>query len=77
MQSTHLIIIIFLQELLPFLTDGIDDEDDVLTAVATSLGKMTPYVGGPAFVHNLLVPLETLLAVGKCSLYTFENAKKN
>lgn len=56
------------EELLPFLTDGIDDEDDVLTAVASSLGKMTPYVGGPSHVHNLLVPLETLLAVEESSV---------
>ena len=61
-----------MQELLPFLTDGDDDDDDVLTAVATSLGKMIPYVGGPAHIHCLLVPLETLLAVGKCSIYRLE-----
>ncbi len=53
------------EELLPFLTDGVDDEDDVLAAIATSLGKLVPYVGGPSHVHVLLAPLEILLSVGK------------
>ena len=53
------------QELLPFLTDGVDDEDEVLVAIATSLGKLVEYVGGPAHAHVLLPPLELLLTVGK------------
>jgi len=53
------------QELLPFLTDGVDDEDDVLAAVAASLGKLVHLVGGPKHVHTLLAPLEILLSVGK------------
>ena len=52
------------QELLPFLTDGIDDEDEVLLALANSLGKMFEQVGGEAHAHNLLPPLELLLTVG-------------
>jgi serine/threonine-protein phosphatase 2A regulatory subunit A len=50
-------------ELLPFLSDGIDDEDEVLEAIATSLGNLVPYVGGPSFAGALLAPLELLLAV--------------
>ncbi|XP_027526356.1 serine/threonine-protein phosphatase 2A 65 kDa regulatory subunit A alpha isoform-like, partial [Neopelma chrysocephalum] len=42
-------------ELLPFLTDTIYDEDEVLLALAEQLGTFTALVGGPEFVHCLLV----------------------
>jgi hypothetical protein len=44
LQLTHFYhyIIAIQQELLPFLTDGMDDEDEFLLAVATSLGRMVP-----------------------------------
>jgi len=51
------------EELLPFLSDGIDDEDEVLEAIAISLGGLVPHVGGPTFAPSLLTPLELLLAV--------------
>eukprot|EP00529_Nitzschia_sp_RCC80_P015281 CAMPEP_0113491478 /NCGR_PEP_ID=MMETSP0014_2-20120614/27576_1 /TAXON_ID=2857 /ORGANISM="Nitzschia sp." /LENGTH=704 /DNA_ID=CAMNT_0000385269 /DNA_START=209 /DNA_END=2323 /DNA_ORIENTATION=- /assembly_acc=CAM_ASM_000159 len=51
------------EELLPFLTDGIDDEDEVLLGMAASLGKMVPLVGGADQAHVLLQPLELLLDV--------------
>jgi len=51
------------EELLPFLSDGIDDEDEVLEAIAISLGGLVPHVGGPNFASSLLTPLELLLAV--------------
>jgi hypothetical protein len=55
-------------ELLPFITDGVDDEDEVLLAIASSLGKLVDHVGGPLHAHTLLPPLELLLTVGKdCS----------
>uniref|UniRef100_A0A8B9MJ31 Uncharacterized protein n=1 Tax=Accipiter nisus TaxID=211598 RepID=A0A8B9MJ31_9AVES len=38
-------------ELLPFLTDTIYDEDEVLLALAEQLGTFTALVGGPEFVH--------------------------
>eukprot|EP00980_Cylindrotheca_fusiformis_P000612 scaffold154_cov129-Cylindrotheca_fusiformis.AAC.29 len=50
-------------ELLPFLTEGVDDEDEVLLAMANSLGKMVEHVGGGMHAHNLLPPLELLLSV--------------
>ena len=50
-------------ELLPFLSDGVDDEDEVLEAIAISLGKLVPHVGGPEYASSLLHPLELLLAV--------------
>ncbi|KAK2573629.1 Serine/threonine-protein phosphatase 2A 65 kDa regulatory subunit A alpha isoform [Acropora cervicornis] len=50
-------------ELIPFLTDTIYDEDEVLLALAEQLGTFTPLVGGPDYVHFLLPPLESLAAV--------------
>lgn len=44
-------------ELLPFLTDTIYDEDEVLLALAEQLGTFTTLVGGPEYVHCLLVSL--------------------
>lgn len=51
-------------ELIPFLQDSIDDEDEVLLALAEELGrKFEQYIGGPQFAHLLLGPLENLSAV--------------
>ncbi|EIE84536.1 hypothetical protein RO3G_09246 [Rhizopus delemar RA 99-880] len=50
-------------ELIPFLSEGIDDEDEVLLAVADELGHFADYVGGPEFVHYILAPLENLASV--------------
>lgn len=53
--------------------DGVDDEDEVLSVIATSLGKLVPYVGGNTHVHALLVPLEILLSVEETTVR--ENAQ--
>merc|ERR1712038_2076214 len=50
-------------ELIPFLTDTIYDEDEVLLALAEQLGTFTPLVGGAEHVHCLLPPLESLATV--------------
>ena len=50
------------------MTDGIDDEDEVLLALANSLGNLVEQVGGPGHAHKLLPPLELLLTVGKCNV---------
>ncbi len=50
-------------ELIPFLTESHDDEDEVLLALAEELGQFVPFVGGPPHAHCLLVPLETLCNV--------------
>ncbi|KAI8612644.1 hypothetical protein BC830DRAFT_1231056, partial [Chytriomyces sp. MP71] len=50
-------------ELIPFLDESIDDEDEVLLALAEELGGFTDFVGGSQFGHLLLTPLETLAAV--------------
>lgn len=42
-------------ELIPFLTETIYDEDEVLLALAEQLGNFTNYVGGPDFAYTLLV----------------------
>jgi serine/threonine-protein phosphatase 2A regulatory subunit A len=44
-------------ELIPFLTETIYDEDEVLLALAEQLGNFTPLVGGPDHVHCLLVSI--------------------
>ena len=51
-------------ELIPFLQDSVDDEDEVLLALAEELGKdFEEYIGGPEYGHLLLGPLENLSAV--------------
>jgi hypothetical protein len=51
------------EELVPFLTESIDDDDEVLLALAEELGDFVPYVGGDQWAFCLLQPLETLAAV--------------
>ena len=51
-------------DLIPFLQDSLDDEDEVLLALADELGKgFDEYLGGPQYAHLLLGPLENLAAV--------------
>jgi len=50
-------------ELIPFLTETIDDEDEVLMALAEELGAFVDEVGGPEYASCLLQPLEVLAAV--------------
>ena len=50
-------------ELIPFLTDTIYDEDEVLLALAEQLGSFIPLVGGSEHAHALLPPLESLATV--------------
>lgn len=51
------------QELIPFLQDSVDDEDEVLLALAEELGNFEEYVGGAEHAHVILGPLENLSAV--------------
>jgi serine/threonine-protein phosphatase 2A regulatory subunit A len=52
------------EELVPFLQDSVDDEDEVLLALAEELGRnFEEYIGGGEYAHNLLGPLENLSAV--------------
>ncbi|KAJ2927169.1 hypothetical protein H1R20_g9957, partial [Candolleomyces eurysporus] len=51
-------------ELIPFLQDSVDDEDEVLLALAEELGRnFEEYIGGKEHAHVLLGPLENLSAV--------------
>ncbi|KAG0159312.1 hypothetical protein PDIDSM_6834 [Penicillium digitatum] len=51
------------EELIPFLDDSVEDEDEVLTALSEELGNFTEYVGGAEYGHVLLSPLENLAAI--------------
>jgi serine/threonine-protein phosphatase 2A regulatory subunit A len=51
------------EELIPFLEECVDDEDEVLVSLAEELGTMTEYVGGKEFVTCVLGPLENLASV--------------
>ena len=50
-------------ELVPFLADSQDDEDECLLAIAEEMGNLIHKVGGPEHVHCLLSPLENLSTV--------------
>ncbi|OBT60957.1 protein phosphatase 2, regulatory subunit A [Pseudogymnoascus sp. 23342-1-I1] len=50
-------------ELIPFLDESVEDEDEVLTALSAELGNFVEYVGGPEWGHVLLSPLENLAAI--------------
>ncbi|KAI7501507.1 protein phosphatase PP2A regulatory subunit A [Hortaea werneckii] len=50
-------------ELIPFLDESVEDEDEVLTALSDELGSFVEYVGGPEFGHVLLSPLENLATI--------------
>lgn len=51
------------EELIPFLDESVDDEDEVLVALSEELGGFIEYVGGPPFGHVLLSPLENLASI--------------
>ncbi|KAN0079776.1 Armadillo-type fold [Elaphomyces granulatus] len=50
-------------ELITFLDDSVEDEDEVLTALSEELGNFVEYVGGPEYGHVILSPLENLAAI--------------
>lgn len=47
-------------ELIPFLDEAMDDEDEVLAALASELADFTDYVGGVQHAAVLLGPIEQL-----------------
>ncbi|KAG8759578.1 hypothetical protein FRC14_005607 [Serendipita sp. 396] len=52
------------EDLIPFLQDNLDDEDEVLLALAEELGKgFDEYIGGAEHAHLLLAPLASLAEV--------------
>ncbi|CAM9191834.1 unnamed protein product [Ascophyllum nodosum] len=50
-------------ELIPFINDSTDDDDEVLLCMAEQIGKLTANVGGKQHAYELLIPLEQLVAV--------------
>lgn len=50
-------------ELIPFLTESLDDEDEVLQVLAEQLKELLPLMGGLEYAYLLLRPLETLIMV--------------
>lgn len=57
-------------ELLLYLTDFLDDNDEVLQVFAKALGTMLTEVGGVAFVQSLLQPLEMLCNLDEITVRT-------
>jgi serine/threonine-protein phosphatase 2A regulatory subunit A len=55
-------------ELIPFLCESTDDEDDVLRTITEQLGEMVDCVGGDQYIHILLEPLELLSTVEESSV---------
>lgn len=56
------------EELVPFLQELIDDDDEVLIALAEQLGSGVTWVGGPPYAHTLFGPLEELCNVEEISV---------
>eukprot|EP00045_Choanoeca_perplexa_P006528 m.55948 g.55948 ORF g.55948 m.55948 type:complete len:582 (+) comp13670_c0_seq1:161-1906(+) len=50
-------------ELLPYLKDQLEDEDEIRLEVASELAKFVPLVGGEAYAHFLIGPLEKLAQI--------------
>lgn len=47
-------------ELVPFLSDSVDDDDEILLVLAEQLGTFVPLIGGAEYAFHLLAPLESL-----------------
>ncbi|KAF0759610.1 hypothetical protein AaE_003680, partial [Aphanomyces astaci] len=56
------------EELLPFLNETLDDDDEILLALAQELGEFVDLVGGPLNAYHLLSLLESLVAVDEASV---------
>lgn len=56
------------EELLPFLQEIVDDDDEFLIAMAEQLRQGVSWVGGPAYAHALTGPLEDLCNVEEISV---------
>jgi serine/threonine-protein phosphatase 2A regulatory subunit A len=57
--------------------ESIDDEDEVLLALAEELGNFVEYVGGKDHAHIILGPLENLAAVEETLVRDKVNFKNN
>jgi len=55
-------------ELIPYLSDMLDDDDEVLRIICEVLISLMDYVGGNSFMHVLIPPYETLCVVEENSI---------
>ncbi|ESL06718.1 serine/threonine protein phosphatase 2A regulatory subunit [Trypanosoma rangeli SC58] len=55
-------------ELLPYLTDYLDENDEVLRVFANALGTMLQEVGGVDHVQSILLPLEVLSSLDEITV---------
>ena len=56
------------EELLPFLAGSGEDEDEVLVAMAQQFGRMGNLVGGPEYLHLLILPLEAFVSADEAAV---------
>jgi len=56
------------KELIPYLSDMLDDDDDVLRIICEVLLQLLDYVGGEQYYHTLIQPYETLCVVEENSI---------
>jgi len=65
-------------ELVPYIKDMIDDEDDVLSVISDQLLTLIPHIGGKEHLSALLPPYECLLVVeeSRCRKQAIENVQK-
>ena len=50
-------------ELLPYILELLEDDEEVLLALSESIGNLLDYVGGPAQAEHLLRVLERLAGI--------------
>jgi hypothetical protein len=50
------------------LAESVDDDDEIILALAEQLAVFVPLVGGPDFAYTLLLPLESLATVEESSV---------
>eukprot|EP01095_Lingulamoeba_sp_RSL-Kostka_P017418 TRINITY_DN9023_c0_g1_i1.p1 TRINITY_DN9023_c0_g1~~TRINITY_DN9023_c0_g1_i1.p1 ORF type:complete len:585 (+),score=188.29 TRINITY_DN9023_c0_g1_i1:120-1874(+) len=62
------------EELIPFLSEFLDDEDEVLFVIAEELGNFSDYVGGNEYAYSLLPLLEILSSVEESTVREKANA---
>ena len=48
------------QELLPYILELMDDDEEVLLVLAEAMSGMLDYAGGPMYAEDVLKPLEKL-----------------
>lgn len=56
------------EELIPYLGEFVDDDDEILLLLADALSKFLPYIGGPEYANFLFNPLETLSGMGEAAV---------